>query len=317
MTSDDYDLDKNNNKIIHKRTKIVDCNLSSRTHFYNFRKNTKNMRKPTDILIFTDGYSYSATSSFIKNVQLKGGAIIVGYSESLNLNKFDSSLSPSSVISTEDTKDDFSKQITNLGFSLRYTIKEYFDKNDIENELNIPLEYKIHEIDERFEYYPYNYFSLSEFILKTKSIFKNYQTNCNPKNKKLVLISEKFIFSSKEMHGGYECGDDGKWSDKCVPTYCDNGFYFDETKNECIKDLCLEYEKKVENKKSTYTILMIVSISLSVLFLVIYLSCVCCDCCNCECITKGNHHFLWIPIGGFLLATFIFLGLAIKLEILT
>jgi len=317
LTSDDYDLDKNNNKIIHKRTKIVDCNLSSRTHFYNFRKNTKNMRKPTDILIFTDGYSYSATSSFIKNVQLKGGAIIVGYSESLNLNKFDSSLSPSSVISTEDTKDDFSKQITNLGFSLRYTIKEYFDKNDIENELNIPLEYKIHEIDERFEYYPYNYFSLSEFILKTKSIFKNYQTNCNPKNKKLVLISEKFIFSSKEMHGGYECGDDGKWSDKCVPTYCDNGFYFDETKNECIKDLCLEYEKKVENKKSTYTILMIVSISLSVLFLVIYLSCVCCDCCNCECITKGNHHFLWIPIGGFLLATFIFLGLAIKLEILT
>ena len=317
MTSDDYDLDKNNNKIIHKRTKIVDCNLSSRTHFYNFRKNTKNMRKPTDILIFTDGYSYSATSSFIKNVQLKGGAIILGYSESLNLNKFDSSLSPSSVISTEDTKDDFSKQITNLGFSLRYTIKEYFDKNDIENELNIPLEYKIHEIDERFEYYPYNYFSLSEFILKTKSIFKNYQTNCNPKNKKLVLISEKFIFSSKEMHGGYECGDDGKWSDKCVPTYCDNGFYFDETKNECIKDLCLEYEKKVENKKSTYTILMIVSISLSVLFLVIYLSCVCCDCCNCECITKGNHHFLWIPIGGFLLATFIFLGLAIKLEILT
>ena len=249
MTSDDYDLDKNNNKIIHKRTKIVDCNLSSRTHFYNFRKNTKNMRKPTDILIFTDGYSYSATSSFIKNVQLKGGAIIVGYSESLNLNKFDSSLSPLSVISTEDTKDDFSKQITNLGFSLRYTIKEYFDKNDIENELNIPLEYKIHEIDERFEYYPYNYFSLSEFILKTKSIFKNYQTNCNPKNKKLVLISEKFIFSSKEMHGGYECGDDGKWSDKCVPTYCDNGFYFDETKNECIKDLCLEYEKKVENKK--------------------------------------------------------------------
>ena len=317
MTSDDYDLDKNNNKIIHKRTKIVDCNLSSRTHFYNFRKNTKNMRKPTDILIFTDGYSYSATSSFIKNVQLKGGAIIVGYSESLNLNKFDSSLSPSSDISTEDTKDDFSKQITNLGFSLRYTIKEYFDKNDIENELNIPLEYKIHEIDERFEYYPYNYFSLSEFILKTKSIFKNYQTNCNPKNKKLVLISEKFIFSSKEMHGGYECGDDGKWSDKCVPTYCDNGFYFDETKNECIKDLCLEYEKKVENKKSTYTILMIVSISLSVLFLVIYFSCVCCDCCNCECITKGNHHFLWIPIGGFLLATFIFLGLAIKLEILT
>ena len=272
------------------------------------------MRKPTDILIFTDGYSFSARSTFIKKVQLNGGAIIIGYRGNPNLNKFDSSQSPSSVFSTEDSKDDLSKQITNLGFSLGYTIMEYFDKNDyIENELNIPLEYKIHEIDERFEYYPYNYFSLSEFISKAKSIFKNYKTNCNPNNKKLVLISENCKFSSKEMHGGYECGDDGNWSDKCVPTYCDNGFYFDETKNECIKDLCLEYEKKVENKKSTYTILMIVSISLSVLFLVIYLSCACCDCCNCECITKGNHHFLWIPIGGFLLATFIFFLVSIKI----
>ena len=272
------------------------------------------MRKPTDILIFTDGYSFSARSTFIKKVQLNGGAIIIGYRGNPNLNKFDSSQSPSSVFSTEDSKDDLSKQITNLGFSLGYTIMEYFDKNDyIENELNIPLEYKIHEIDERFEYYPYNYFSLSEFISKAKSIFKNYKTNCNPNNKKLVLISENCKFSSKEMHGGYECGDDGNWSDKCVPTYCDNGFYFDETKNECIKDLCLEYEKKVETKKSTYTILMIVSISLSVLFLVIYLSCACCDCCNCECITKGNHHFLWIPIGGFLLATFIFFLVSIKI----
>ena len=108
------------------------------------------MRKPTDILIFTDGYSFSARSTFIKKVQLNGGAIIIGYRGNPNLNKFDSSQSPSSVFSTEDSKDDLSKQITNLGFSLRYIIKEYFNKKDIKDELNIPLEFKINEIDEIF-----------------------------------------------------------------------------------------------------------------------------------------------------------------------
>ena len=53
-------------------------------------------------------------------------------------------------------------------------------------------------------------------------------------------MSEDCKFSSKEMHGGYECDEEGKWSDKCVPKYCDNGFYFDEIKNECIKDVCIK-----------------------------------------------------------------------------
>ena len=36
-------------------------------------------RKPTDIIVFTDGFSYSATSIFIKDLQETGNAIIVGY----------------------------------------------------------------------------------------------------------------------------------------------------------------------------------------------------------------------------------------------
>ena len=39
----------------------------------------KILKKPTDIIIFTDSYSYSATSGFIKGFQNTGGAIIVGY----------------------------------------------------------------------------------------------------------------------------------------------------------------------------------------------------------------------------------------------
>ena len=37
----------------------------------------KKRRKPTEIIL-TDGFSYSATSSFIKYLQIYGSAIIVG-----------------------------------------------------------------------------------------------------------------------------------------------------------------------------------------------------------------------------------------------
>ena len=39
----------------------------------------KKRRKPTEIIILTDGFSYSATSTFIKYLQIYGSAIIVCY----------------------------------------------------------------------------------------------------------------------------------------------------------------------------------------------------------------------------------------------
>ena len=40
----------------------------------------KNKRKPTEILVLTDGYSFSAASLYIKYLQKQGGAVVVGYS---------------------------------------------------------------------------------------------------------------------------------------------------------------------------------------------------------------------------------------------
>ena len=57
------------------------------------------IRKPNEIIVFTDGFSYSATSVLIKNLQESGNAIIVGYngnpSEKKKNDKFDASQSPS------------------------------------------------------------------------------------------------------------------------------------------------------------------------------------------------------------------------------
>ena len=77
------------------------------------------------------------------------------------------------------------------------------------------------------------------FINDSLRIFEHYKTYCNPKNKKLLLISSECDgqFSS-HAHGGYECGDDGKWSKKCVASYCDIGYIFDHEKKKCIESPC-------------------------------------------------------------------------------
>lgn len=96
--NDDYGEDQNNQKIIHKRAKIFDFSDVDENIFYKKRKKIKNIRKPHEIIIFTDGFSYSSTSIFIKGIQLNGGAIIIGYAGNpKSTNKFDSSQSPSTV----------------------------------------------------------------------------------------------------------------------------------------------------------------------------------------------------------------------------
>ena len=41
-------------------------------------------------------------------------------------------------------------------------------------------------------------------------------------------------FENEYTHGGYECGDDGKWSNKCIPSYCDDEYFFNHTSKMCI-----------------------------------------------------------------------------------
>ena len=111
------------------------------------------------------------------------------------------------------------------------------------NNMTIPLEYVITPVDEVEEFYEYysdnNY---DKFISIAKKIFNKYKKECNPKNKKLVLVNSECdkIFKNNYTHGGYECGDDGKWSSNCIPSYCDIGYIFDHAKNECIIDACSE-----------------------------------------------------------------------------
>ena len=260
--------------IIHMRTKNFDFSTIDRNKFNELRKNIKYLRKPTEIIIFTDGFSYSATSHFIKQTQLKGGAIIVGYGGNPNLDIFDASQNPSTVISTRNSKNDnLSQDIENLGFTLRYPITEEYDHNDIMlryiplPDKETPLGYKTLNIDERIDIYnKYDDSQYDNFITNALQIFQKYKNRCNPNNIRLLKIDNNCEFGD-HMHGGYQCNSNGQWSNNCFPSFCDIGYTFNNKDNKCIKDICMENTVK----KNVFGILAIIFFVLFIMLLIIIL----------------------------------------------
>ena len=163
-----------------------------------------------------------------------------------------------------------------MGFSLRYTIQEQFSKLDYDKEENKPLEYEINLVDERAGFYNgYDDFLYDDFIKVSLDYLEKYKNNCNPKNKKLLFITEKCTFPDKKTHGGYECDDEGNWNlTSCIPSFCDNGYIFDERNQKCVEDICVRQrrkERKNRQKDKIYKILFIIFLQLFLFILILYL----------------------------------------------
>ena len=248
----------NTNNIM--KSKIYEDNFGNnithyRTQFY-LLYNTKKLyeqinsktyeRKPTEIIIFTDGFSYSATSLFIKDLYESGNAIIVGYNgipnEKRKKEKFNGSQSPSMVITNYSTNfllDDDIEILKYFNIYLAATFSpSYNDKYQNNSLLQIPREFTIELIDERSTIYgSYDDTRYDEFIEEGLRIFKHYNHSCNPNHTNLLYKSD-CQFEDKHTHGGYLCGNNGNWSQICKPSYCDHGYYFDTYLKKCKKDQC-------------------------------------------------------------------------------
>ena len=244
-TVDDYS--KDGQTILHNKTKIILLEgLTTELRSEKIRKEYYNMnlKKPTDIIVFTDSFSYSATSVFIKALQNEGGAIIVGYNGNPYLGKeyFDASQAPSPVNYLEKTQE--CENLKNLNFYLGgVTYGESFEE-DYKKGNPIPREYLLDPIDERVEIYEaYSDDKYDTFIDEAKKIFKKYneENSCNPNNTYLLLEEgDKCNFEEDEFaHGGYPCGTDGKWDrNNCQKYYCDLGYYYSRYEDRCIRDNC-------------------------------------------------------------------------------
>ena len=226
----------------------------------DIKKTLKHPRNPTDILVLTDGFSYSSAAMFLKYLQYYGGAITAGYFINPNISNipFDSSLSPSIIfdyirlqlLSPEGYKplyDNFKWNLKIPGIQTFYNPGNY----------SIPLEYDVTPVDEKINIYElFNDLNYETFINESLRIFEKYKLNCNPENKKLIFISNECdnSFGNNYTHGGYQCGEDGHWRKKCVASFCDIGYIFDHNKHQCIIDVCSERENKkiqTENQKNS------------------------------------------------------------------
>ena len=253
---DDY-----GDNVKHKKTQYFGVFNSSdlkkhkkiREKYYELNK----LKRPTDIIIFTDTYSFSATSFFIKVLQETGGAITVGYFGNPKSNEtMDASQSPSFVGTFENS--DISKKLREIGFEIKgVTIYESYNYS-YQGKNPIPREYLINPVDEKFDIFEsYNDDLYNKFMEKAKEIFKKYNEDnkCNPNNLNLLYDpnnkKECYTFENDEhAHGGYECNSTtGNWTNICKPYYCDIDYYFDKFKNKCVKDICTE-NKEDEGDKS-------------------------------------------------------------------
>ncbi|EDR21749.1 hypothetical protein EDI_337910 [Entamoeba dispar SAW760] len=215
----------------------------------------KNPRKPTEIVVCTDSYCYSACSWVTKVLKECGCAILVGFDgDSYGKDdEFEVGLSPSNNIPNINNIDEDSI-LKQYGYNLGLTVIETYRFN-YEYDESIPREFLTDMIDERVNIYQFDQTEkvIKEFEEETKKIVEKYQTKCNPKNKRLVKRDEK---CDKEIniehgHGGYECGDNGEWSTKCVLSYCDEGYKFDYNNNKCIEDVCVYPPTESESDNGT------------------------------------------------------------------
>ena len=246
--------------------------MNVRRQVKNLKDQLKNPRKPTEIILFTDGFSYSATSLFLKFLQYHGGAITVGYYPNPNLENvpYDSGLSPSSILTQDALSLLDASGLKNLNkYTYSFVItgsQTFYTPNDFTH----PLEYEVTPVDERLNVYikdsdneddrMYNKENYEVFIDHALGYVEKYKTKCNKNNKKLLFVTEECDgqFENSYTHGGYVCGDDGVWTKTCVASYCDFGYVFDYTKKKCIVDVC----KPEDVEKSFYIVLSIIIIVL-------------------------------------------------------
>ena len=208
-------------------------------------------KKPTDIIIFTDSYSFSATRCLKKGFQNTGSAVTVGFFGNPKIegtDLFDASQSSSTIDKLENSKIKY--ELKKYGFELSsITFAESYNFHQQNVKDQIPREYALDPVDFRFNFYSdYSDEKYDDFIKEGLKIHKmlNEEKKCNSKNDILFLDDDKcsIIDGNIYAHGGYKCGSDNKWNTSdCEPNYCDLGYYFDQIQKKCIKIVNLQMKK--------------------------------------------------------------------------
>ena len=234
----------------------------------------KHKRKPTDIVIITDGFALSSASIFLKNAYKSGAGILVGYNINPNFpdDTFDLGQHSSAFMGIHHYEHIYPEIYNNtykylIGLNGITCMASYHEFQ----ESHIPQEYDVQTPDKIINIYnTYNEIYYQDFIKEAIKVLDWYQDNCNPDHKMLVLLSDKCKFDN-HLHGGYSCGSDSKWNiSNCVAVYCDSGYYYNKISNSCI---LYPISKEIENEKDEmiWLIILLSSICGALILIIVVL----------------------------------------------
>jgi len=199
----------------------------------------KNIRNPTDIIVVTDGYCFSACSYLVHSIAETGGAIIGGmgpYNPESEI--FVHSQCPSKYVGLGTFLPEFIPDSQKYGIDLGVTYAESYPFPVNQSDL-YPRDFVPGYIDVNLQLFS-PIVSLNDILLSAVKTVKQYKTNCNPKNKKLVYVNNECkVDDPNALDVGYGCGDDGTWDkNKCVISTCKPGYAVDFSKNACVNYYC-------------------------------------------------------------------------------
>ena len=249
------------NGVTHAHTKTFFSGYDIVRSYMYTKKSNITRRKPTEVVVFTDSYSFSAGSFFTKGLKEAGGAIMVGYNgyPGSTAESFDIGQSPTQVMLEEYLmlfSPDECARLKEKGIIYgSMSFGESFRVEDIDNNKSplIPREFLVDPADERVPYYgAYSDDAYDTFVEMGKAVLEKYKTECNPENPKLHMrdASCDAVINKEHMHGGFTCGADGKWTTTCEGYYCDDGYYFDYHTKECVKDICYSMDSSSSSSSS-------------------------------------------------------------------
>jgi len=239
------------NGVIHVRTKRM---TETVTEIYsNFLPYTmKKQRKPTEIIVATDGFCFSACSVFVKNCITLGSAIITGYGTTTPGDElFVASQCPSSVISPTSYNRTLYNLTSPTGLSFRTTFTETYNVSRDMKEI-IPGDYEVFRIDAHCGYNVTHNPDKASLVKATQKIYERFKTECNPKNRHLLLVTENCTSNDRHaLYSGHPCGANGLWdTTKCRISACEAGYSVDFETDTCFRTGC-DFRPHIYNSSSS------------------------------------------------------------------
>jgi len=243
------------NGVKHHRTKMAFEDLKNDIKPLLAHKMQKNLRKPTDIIVATDGYCFSSCALLVDNIILSGGAIAAGYgATNPRGDLFAAAQCPSGVITPSTMYDETSNtSIYGLSFSSTY-VESYRITPGMTDV--IPLDYEIIPIDKHTEYYddfnPEDTTDITNLLSKTFDVFEQFKTQCNPRNSRLLLVTDECKSDEPNaVRSGYACGSNGEWDkNTCKVAACKEGYVVDFVNDKCILNPCYPHKSSPEESVS-------------------------------------------------------------------